>query len=186
MKLLMRGTDLVGLPVVTLDGDDIAEVRDVLFDGEHGAVHGFTLNKRGLLSGRLKEHLPRAQVRAIGPHAVMVATAVEMAGDQMETAPAGGNVLADRVMTDTGVQVGTVTDVVIDTSDGDVVGFELVPADEPDQKKGRRAYLPLPETGAVSGEAVIVPAACVDYITSDFEDFDEAVDRYRTQQGGVL
>lgn len=56
MKELLRGTDLVGLPVVTLGGDDIAEVRDVLFDGDAGQVLGFTLNKRGRLAGRLKEN----------------------------------------------------------------------------------------------------------------------------------
>ena len=36
MRLLLRGTDLVGLPVVTLAGDDIAEVRDVPFDADAG------------------------------------------------------------------------------------------------------------------------------------------------------
>jgi len=46
MKELLRGTDLVGLPVA-LDGDDIAEVRDVLGDGDAGQVLDFTLNKRG-------------------------------------------------------------------------------------------------------------------------------------------
>ena len=49
MKLLLRGTDIVGLPVVTLGGEDIAEVRDVLFDAQAGHVLGFTLNKRGVL-----------------------------------------------------------------------------------------------------------------------------------------
>jgi uncharacterized protein YrrD len=183
---LARGTDLVGLPVVTFGGEDIAEVRDVLFDADVGSVLGFTLNKRGMFAGRLREHLPRQEVSAIGPHALMVASAVELSGEQRETAPAGGNVLSDRVMTDTGIQVGTVTDVVLDTRDGDVVGFEVVPADEPDQKKGRRAYLPLPETGAVSGEAVIVPASATEFLTTEFEDFDEAVDRYRNRQRGVL
>ena len=52
MNLLLRGTDLVGLPVVTLAGDDIAEVRDVLFDADAGRVVGFTLNKRGRFAGQ--------------------------------------------------------------------------------------------------------------------------------------
>ena len=67
MKLLLRGTDLVGLPVVTLAGDDIAEVRDVLFDPQSGHVLGFTLNKRGRLAGRMKEVLTREQIHAVGP-----------------------------------------------------------------------------------------------------------------------
>ncbi len=179
MKALVRGTDLVGLPIVTLAGEDIAEVRDVMFDADAGHVLGFTLNKRGRFAGRLKDHLLRQQIRAVGPHAIIVATEVELSADAPSAAPAGGNVLADRVMTDTGIQVGTVTDVVVDTGDGSVVGYEVVPADEPDQRRGRRSYLPLPEIGAVSGEAIIVPASAVDYVATDLAGFGEAVDRYR-------
>ena len=84
---------------------------------------------------------------------------------------ARGDVIADRVMTDSGVEVGSVTDVVIDTAIGAVVGYEVLPADEPEQRKGRRSYLPLPETGAVSGEALIVPSSAVDYISTDLAGF---------------
>jgi sporulation protein YlmC with PRC-barrel domain len=88
------------------------------------------------------------------------------------------------VLTDTGVRVGTITDVVVDTGSGDVVGYEVRPADEPDTRKGRRSYLPLPETGAVSGEALIVPAGAVEYISNDLAGFGEAIDRYRDQLRG--
>ena len=47
MKALIRGTDLVGLDVVTLSGDDVAEVRHVVFDASARPVVGFNLNKRG-------------------------------------------------------------------------------------------------------------------------------------------
>lgn len=186
MKVLLRGTDLVGLPVVTLAGDDIADVRDVLFDADAGQVLGFTLNKRGRLKGRMKETLDRQQIRAVGPAAIMVPPDVELV-ELVEQArgdrDGSGNVLADSVMTDTGVRVGTVTDVVIDTADGRVVGYEVLPSDEPDQRKGRRSYLPLPETGAVSGEALIVPASAIDYISTDLAGFGEAITRYRDMLG---
>jgi uncharacterized protein YrrD len=179
VKALIRGTDLVGLPVVTLSGDDIAEVRDVVFDAKAGQVVGFSLNKRGRFSGRMKESLLREQVRAVGPAAVIVAADVGLSVEDLTGGAASGNVIADRVMTDSGVQVGTVTDVVVDTATGAVVGYEVLPVDEPDGRNGRRSYLPLPETGAVSGEALIVPATAVDYVTSDLAGFAEAVDRYR-------
>ena len=191
MNVLLRGTDLVGLPLVTLAGDDIAEVRDVLFDADVGEVLGFTLNKRGRLAGRMKQVLGREQVVAVGPAAIMVQPDVDLQpsspSDEARREGAG-DVIADRVMTDSGVQVGTVTDVVIDTADGSVVGYEVLPADEPDQRqrKGRRSYLPLPQTGAASGEALIVPASAVDYIATDFAGFGEAIDRYRNALGGTL
>jgi uncharacterized protein YrrD len=180
VKPLLRGSDLVGLPVVTMAGDDIAEVRDVLFDPGVGGLIGFTLNKRGRLAGRLKESLLRAGVAAIGPDAIMVAGPDALTSEPPPSGEAGtGNVLKNQVITDAGVQVGTVTDVVIDTSVGSVVGYEVAPADEPAGRKGRRSYLPLPDTGAVSGEALVVPAAAVDYVTSDLAGFAEAIERYR-------
>jgi uncharacterized protein YrrD len=182
MKGLLRGSDMIGLPVVTMSGDDVAEVREVLFDSTAGNVLGFRLNKRGRLKGRMKESLGRAQVAAVGPDAVMVQDAdallvqeVTAGGDEPT-----GDVLGDRVMTDGGVQVGTVTDVVIDTAGGAVVGFEVAPLEEASGRHGRRSYVPLPDTGAVSGEAVMVPASAIEYVTSDFAGFGEAVDRFRT------
>jgi uncharacterized protein YrrD len=177
MKELVRGTDLVGLPIVTLAGDDIAEVRDVLYDADAGHIVGFSLNKRGRLKGRLKEVLTREQVLAVGPAAVMIDPATVITQTPVETTGKGGNVLADRVITDAGVAVGTVTDVVVDTGDGAVVGYEVEPADT--ARNGRRSYIPLPEAMAVSGEALVVPASAVDYVTSDLVGFADAVDRYR-------
>ena len=117
MKALLRGSDLVGLPEDTLGGDDVAEVREVAFDGQASDLIGFTLNKRGFMKGRRKDVLPLANVRGVGPDAVMVADELALDGevDLTEGAVAGtGNVLGATVMTDGGVRVGTVTDVVID------------------------------------------------------------------------
>jgi uncharacterized protein YrrD len=180
VKALVRGSDLMGLPVVTLAGDDIAEVRDVLFDPAKGEVIGFTLNRRGKLARRMSESLARDHIRAIGPNAVMVADEAALNKVKSPASGAGsGDVLGDRVLTDTGVLIGTVTDAVIDTGNGAVVGYEIQPADEPVGRNGRRSYVPLSDTCAVSGEALIVPAAAVDYVTSDLAGFAEAVDRFR-------
>ena len=177
MRPLLRGSELVGLPVVTLGGDDIAEVRDVVFDPGAGLVLGFTLNKRGMLAGRLKEVLPREGVHALGPNAIMVAS--DAAFDRQLPTSSGGNVLGNTVLTDSGVTVGTVTDVVVDTADGSVVGYEMAPSGEPSGRHGRRSYLPLPDTGAASGEKLIVPASAVDYVADDLAGFADSVDRFR-------
>jgi uncharacterized protein YrrD len=180
VKALVRGSDLIGLPVVTLSGDDVAEVRDVLFDPAKGELIGFTLNKRGRLARRLGESLPRDQVSAIGPNAVMIANEDVLSEETPHAGGSGsGDVLGDRVLTDSGVLIGTVTDAVIDTGSGAVVGYEIAPADEPTGRNGRRSYVPLADSKAVSGEALIVPAAAVDYVTNDLAGFGEAVDRFR-------
>ncbi len=185
MRALIRGTEMIGLPVVTLTGDDVAQVRDVVFDSDFGQVLGFSLNKRGRLAGPMKEMLARSRVAAVGPDAVMVADADALVAESVSGGHEGsGNVLGDVVVTDGGVQVGTVTDVVVDVGEGVVVGYEVEPAEKASGRHGRRAYVPLPDTGAVSGEALMVPAAAVEYVTSDFAGFAEAVERFRSLMRG--
>ena len=76
MTRLVRATEVIGLPVVTLDtAAAVGEVRDVLFDPARSRVVAFTVRGRGLLSPPLLGLLPGAAVAAIGPDAVMIATA---------------------------------------------------------------------------------------------------------------
>jgi sporulation protein YlmC with PRC-barrel domain len=185
MKDVVRRADLVALPVVTLAGEDIAEVRDVMFDGDTAQVVGFTLNKRGrrFLGRRLEETLRADQIHAVGSDALMVAADIVLT---IDTTSLGcrANVLASRVMTDTGVQVGTVTDVVIDMGTGKVVGYEVCPVAESGGGKRRRSYLPLPVTAAVSGGVLVVPVTAVDDLVGDLAGLARSVDRYRNELRG--
>ena len=73
MTELVRAGDLIGRPVVTIDGgDDIAEVKDVVYDSVARRLVGFTLNKRGWFRGSIKELLAAESVAAIGDTAVMI------------------------------------------------------------------------------------------------------------------
>ena len=73
MRLLVTGSAIRGLPVVTIGGgEDVAEVRDVIYSPDAGRVVGLTLNKRGFLAGRCREVLPAETIHAIGRDAVMV------------------------------------------------------------------------------------------------------------------
>jgi uncharacterized protein YrrD len=190
VKALLRGSDLVGLPVVTLGGDDVAEVREVAFDGRAGQVLGFTLNKRGFLRGRRKDVLPMARVRGVGPDAVMVPDPAALDGDGDLAGDQGahdgtGDVLGAAVVTDAGQRVGTVTDVVVDLDPSPhIVGYEVEPAGELAGRHGRHSYIPVPDTVAISTEALVVPAAAADYVCADLAGFAEAVDRYRAALRG--
>jgi uncharacterized protein YrrD len=66
MTLLLRARDLIGRPVVTLDGDDVAQIKDIVYAGSTGSVLGFTLAGRSLLSGPMREVLPWKHVRSVG------------------------------------------------------------------------------------------------------------------------
>lgn len=204
MTRLMRTSEISALPVVTVAGDDIAQVKDVVFSADGGAVSGFTLAGRGLLSGPKKEGIAWANVLGLGPDAVIIADAevLEPVGDVLAAAASsaagagsGGNVLGDRVLTDSGTDLGKVADVVVeyDNAPGgscDVVGYEIEASEALQEStskssKHHRLLIPLPDTLAASSEHVMVPASAEQFVSQDLAGFGAAVQAFRAQLGGA-
>ena len=184
--LLLRATELIGHPVVTLDGgEDIAEVKDVVYGTAEAALLGFTLNRRGFWGRPLKQVLAWDRVACLGGHAVMIGTAADL--DESDEALAREvkgarhrNVIGSEVITDSGLRLGEVTDVVILVDDRpEVVGYEIGGSEVLTPRAGGHVFIPLPETLAVSGEALMVPAEVRDFVSDDLAGFGAAVERFR-------
>lgn len=188
----MRGTEIMKRPVVTLAGEDVAEIKDIVYAGGAGRVAGFTLNGRGIFSGPSKRALPWAGVHGLGRDAVMIPAedVLEPKDDVLAKSgggkpKGGGNVLGSRVLTDSGVDLGEIVEVILEVGDtADVVGYEI-DSSEALGKDGRRVLIPLPDSIAVSGEALIVPAAAVDFVTDDLSGFGAAVEAFRARLHGT-
>ena len=190
----MRTSEITKRPVVTMAGDDVAQVKDVLFAADGGSVDGFTLAGRGLLAGPLKKALPWRSVHALGVDAVMIANedALEplkqlLAGASGK-AGSGGNVLGSQVLSDAGMDLGKVVDVVVSVGSGaeagcDVVGYEIE-ASPALGTQGEKVLIPLPDTLAASGEHLMVPASAREFVGRDLAGFGAAVDAFRAQLGG--
>lgn len=183
----MRATEIVKRPVVTLSGEDVAQVKDVVYAADRGTLAGFTLNGRGLLAGPLKTSLPWSAVHGLGRDAVMIGhhDALVPRDDVLAHADSSGrDVLGSRVLTDDGTDLGTVVDVIIGTGGTtDVVGYEI-DSSEALGKGGRKVLIPLPDTLAVSGENLILPAAARDFVTDDLAGFGAAVEEFRKRLHG--
>ncbi len=180
----MTATQVRGLPVVTVrGGEDVAEVRDVIYSPEEGELVGLTLNPRGFLAGRRREVLPAEAIHAIGQHAVMVLDDSALvdpvdAPEEVGQPATGRNVLGDDVLTEGGVSLGTVSDLVIVIGGvGTVVGYQI--------KKGTGGpgYIPLPAQLAVSGSALVVPDLTEDFVRDDLVGLGAAVDEFRARMG---
>jgi uncharacterized protein YrrD len=175
------------LPVVSIaDGEAIAEVKDVVYNPDHGQLIGFTLNKRGFLKGPMKAVLPMDSVAAIGRDAVMVASpdaCEEKASEAAVEVSSGavGNVIGNDVLSDAGSRLGKVTDIVIAADSGEVLGYELEGDPKLQGHAGRPLFLPIPDTLAVSGSALMVPASAEPFIRDDLSGFGAAVDDFRAQ-----
>jgi uncharacterized protein YrrD len=169
-------------------GEDIAQVKDVVYSSGSGEVSGFTLAGRGLFSGPLKTALPVGAVAAIGPDAVMIADDTVLTG--LDTVAQAADVrerdvLGNRVITDAGTELGTVTDVILQTGPvTDVVGYQ-VHTSAAFAAHGPTVFIPLPDTLAVSGEALIVPAGAAEFVSHDLAGFGAAVTAFRSHLKGV-
>jgi uncharacterized protein YrrD len=184
MKLLMTASQIRGLPVVTVrGGEDIAEVRDVIYSPEAGRLVGMTLNQRGFLSGRRREVLPADLIHAVGQHAVMVTDKTQIvapqdAPDDVAHPATERNVLGDDVLTEGGTSLGEVADLVLLVgSNGEVVGYQI------DKAGGGRGYIPLPAQLAVSGDALVVPDVTEEFVLDDLVGLGAAVDEFRDRLG---
>ncbi len=184
MRLLITASQIRGLPVVTVQGgEDVAEVRDVIYSPEAGRLVGLTLNKRGFLAGRSRDVLPAEAIHAIGQHAVMVLdesklVAPDDAPEDVGHPATERNVLGDDVLTEGGASLGKVADLVLVVgSGGEVVGYQI------DKTGGGRGYVPLPAQLSVSGVALVVPNITEEFVQDDLVGLGAAVDEFRTRLG---
>ncbi|WP_328812082.1 PRC-barrel domain-containing protein [Rhodococcus sp. NBC_00297] len=195
MSTLMRASEVEKRPVVTMDGVDVAQIKDIVYQPGGGQVAGFTLNGRGLFSGPRKDVLGWAAVSALGPDAVMIdsedvlaSPAEAFAGDGSSSRGGHDDVLGSEVLTDTGTNLGKVVDVIIEVSgqnDGqcDVVGYEIQ-SSEALANNGTKVLIPLPDTLAASGQHLMVPARATEFVRNDLAGFGAAVDEFRSALKG--
>lgn len=181
---LVRASSLVKLPVVTLAGEDVAQVKDVVYDASRGQVVAFTLAGRGLLSGPKKEVVQWDDVHGVGPQAILVADEsaltprAELDGRDIDER----DVIGARVITDDGRELGTVSDLVIDvrqgTGEADAVGYQIDPSDS-FRDSSDHVLLPLPDTLSVTGDNLVVPHQATEYVRNDLAGFGAAVEQFR-------
>lgn len=194
MTRLMRTSEIVKRPVVTMDGEDVAQIKDIIYSAGGGKVGGFTLAGRGLFAGPLDVALSWSSVEGLGYDAVMIANPDVLApvqGVLDRTASSRGpgrNVLGSQVLTDSGLDLGVVVDVIVEVSDQgagqcDVVGYEIE-SSEALGNKGTNMLMPLPDTMAASGEHLIVPASAKNFVRQDLAGFGAAIEEFRTQLKG--
>lgn len=196
MSTLLRASDLAQRVVVTFAGEDVAQIKDIVYAANGGEIGSFTLAGRGLFAGPLKVALPWASVVGLGPDAVMIeseAVFVPLAEafDTTEgsVSPGKGDILKSEVLTDAGTSLGRVSDVIIGigaTQGGqaDVVGYQIDPAESLGRGK-QPLLIPLPDTLSASGEHLMVPAAAANYLTDNLGGFGAAIDAFRSQIGGA-
>ena len=160
MSRLMRTSEIAKRPVVTYAGDDVAQIKDIVYSAGGGAVGGFTLAGRGLFAGPLKQSLAWTSVAALGADAVMIRDEESLEPTEAvldasaSSGGSGGNVLGSQVLTDGGTELGTVVDVILEVTGEyggqcDVVGYEIEASEalSTQGKHGKGTKLLIPAAG---------------------------------------
>ena len=187
MSVLLRATEIEGRPVVTLAGERVAEVKDVVFDSSKGRMLGFTLRGHSFLSRARKDVLAWSEVASLGRDAIMIRSDEALQGEESlveEGVPDDRNVLGNQVLTDAGTDLGKVVDVIVETGPtAQIVGYEVA-ASEALATRGEHVLIPLPDTISVSGEHLMVPTAALAFVSHDLSGFGAAVESFRTKLRG--
>lgn len=195
MSYLLRSSEITKRPVVTFAGEDVAQVKDLVYSAGGGELGGFTLAGRGLFAGPLKSSLPWAGVAGLGGDAVMVESEEAFVPNQdlfdhsASSGGSGGDVMGSQVLTDSGTELGTVVDVIVEVPDSpggraDVVGYEIE-SSEALGNKGAKVLIPLPDTLSASKEHLMVPNSAKDFVGHDLAGFGASVQAFRAQLGGT-
>jgi sporulation protein YlmC with PRC-barrel domain len=197
VSTLLRASELAQRVVVTFGGEDVAQIKDIVYAANGGEIGAFTLAGRGLFAGPLKVGLPWAAVAGLGPDAVVIESESVLVplgaifeSDSGSGGTGRGDILKSQVLTDSGTALGRVSDVIIGIGaaaggQADVVGYQIEPAETLGRGK-QPLLIPLPDTISASGEHLMVPAAAANYLTDNLAGFGAAIDAFRSQLGGKV
>lgn len=180
---MIRATELAGRPVIDIDGaEKVGTIDKMILNPDGRCVAGFVVSRAGSGFPRSRAHvlIPSAAVHAIGPDAVTIKQSAVVGTDigRLETLPKGSDVIGRKVVSEDGRFLGKISDVLIDRSDGRIVGYllsEHAPIKKweeilgADKKRQNSPYLPADAKIRTGRELVVASENAVSYDWSDEE-----------------
>ncbi|HEX8550880.1 MAG TPA: PRC-barrel domain-containing protein [Abditibacteriaceae bacterium] len=165
---MRKGKSIIGLNILSQnDATELGKVRDLIFDHDTDELLAILVSEKDLFGLIDAQVVPWSEVRAIGPHAVMVPSPDSKikAGDfprvrdvmNRETALSG-----TRIVTQDGRELGTLADMYIDDETGKIVGYEVSGGFFSDTMSGKRFMDAIPDMPIGKGVAV-VPSGVADH-----------------------
>lgn len=157
----MSANSMIGLPIFAINnGRRIASVKDVIYDGMRSRLLAFTIEQAGVFSPK-RLVLPFENIKSIGRDAVVVENADAFVSERQmadirDIAEHGKSVDSKVLLTESGVMLGHIADVLIDETTGHAVSYEISGGITKDIGSGRN-YVAAPTACVVGIDAIIVP-----------------------------
>lgn len=161
--MLVKATNLIGLPVITLDtGEKIETIKDILYNLHTNLVEGLLIDAGGWFS-KAKVILTQ-NIQSLGEDAVMIPstsavnTANEIEEEVAQIAKDGEYLTKTKIVTETGKELGNVSDLYFTLPDGAVEKLEVSQNLVQDAAKGK-ATISVNDIVKIGKDATIVSAA---------------------------
>ncbi|KXS42492.1 MULTISPECIES: PRC-barrel domain-containing protein [unclassified Candidatus Frackibacter] len=122
-----KGYEIIDLPVINLQtGEEIGAIEDVVFDPEEKRIVGLIINNKSLFQG--SRMIAYEELHSVGEDAVTIEddSVLTKLDDTKEflTGP-NGSVIGSRVVTDDGKELGNIEDIILDSTNGQINGYEI-------------------------------------------------------------
>ncbi|MDD3806250.1 MAG: PRC-barrel domain-containing protein [bacterium] len=160
---MMRGKEITGLPVYDAsEGQKLGSIKDIVVDIDSRKVEGFTVDTGGLF-GPGHKVLPMDEIKNIGPDAVMVEDKTHAVLHDENREPKISKILAEghtvygkKILTRSGKELGTVSDIMVETDSGIISGYEISGGVARDISRGR-SVVPMTDDFTAGPDAIVVP-----------------------------
>ena len=124
---MIRAKELGGRAVVDVDAaEKLGRIDRIVLDPESRRVAGFVISRGSSFFNNEQDIVLSAScVHAVGPDAVTVRGVPGTSVESLETLPRVSDIAGRKVVSESGRLMGTVDDVLIDETDGRIVGYAL-------------------------------------------------------------
>ena len=159
---MRKGHSITGLQVLALDtAADLGHVLDLIFDHDADECLGILLREQSMFHAA--QVVPWSDIRVIGKDAVMVESEHSLIapGDEPRLRAVmerDTHLSGTKLLTETGDEIGSFSDVYLDENTGRVIGYETSGGLVSDAMSGKR-YIPAEKTGDLHvGDDVLMVA----------------------------
>ncbi len=158
--MTIKGTNVIGLKIISLqDGKEIGKVEDLIYDPDEKKIAAVIVKKSGLFSD--PKLILINNVKSIGDDALIIENDnliinSSEAGEKISSiAKHDTYITRNRVVTDTGVELGTISDLLFDPTTGYVEKFEVSQGGFKDLKSGKK-YVNISQIETIGKDVIIV------------------------------
>lgn len=192
--MLVRTSDVIGTKIVSVkEGKKIDTVDDVIYDPKDNRIKALLVSEGGLFASA--KILMIEDVKSVGEDAVVIESehsikdAKEVPENVSQIAKESTNLTETKIITETGNELGKVTDLLFDPQSGEVAEFEVSQGGLKDVREGKKR-IRISDIITIGEDATIVKGATEKKVESQTGGLTEAAstgaDRLREGSSDLL